>query len=214
MYKLFYSPAACSLAVHVALREVNAPFELHETSIKAGQTRSPEFMRINPRGQVPVLFDGEINMAIREGGAILVHLFDKHHSSLLPQVGIERARALQWLMWGNATLHPAYSRCFWINRNVADEGEKQALLKTSLNGVQMLWDEVEEHLATSSYLAGDHCTIGDILMTVISHWNSWFPADITAHCGPNVQRVVRNVTARPTFQAALAAEKVTWSLAA
>ena len=54
MYKLYYSPGVCSMAVHVALNEINAKFELEKVSTAAGQ-KSPELLKVNPRGAVPVL---------------------------------------------------------------------------------------------------------------------------------------------------------------
>ena len=130
MYHLYYSAGSCSMAIHIALREMGMEmgrdFDLIDTSLNAGKNRSAEFLALNPRGQVPVLV--EDGQAIREGGAILVYLLDKHQNPLLPREGFARAQALQALMWGNATMHPAYSRYFWLSRNVQDEAQRQALL--------------------------------------------------------------------------------------
>jgi glutathione S-transferase len=210
MYKLYYSPAACSMAVHVMLNELNVPFELIETSIQAGNTKTPEFIKMNPRGQVPVLVDsGE---PIREGGAIITYLLDKHTSPLLPKSGIERAKALEWLMWGNATLHPAYSRFFWLSKNVSDKAVVDAVSKPMLASIQALWDEAEARLAKTPFLAGNDVTAGDILLTVIANWNSWMPQPMTY--GANVTRVLKAVAARPAYQKALATEKVEFKAAA
>src|SRR5580704_1768796 len=94
MYKLYYSPGACSMAVHVALNECNQPVTLEKINIR--EPRSPEFLKINPRGQVPVLMDDDLT--IREGAAILIYLLEKHQSPLLPKSGKERAVALECLM--------------------------------------------------------------------------------------------------------------------
>jgi glutathione S-transferase len=58
MYKLYYSPGACSMAVHVALNECNQPVTLEKVDLMAGAQRNPDFLKINPRGQIPVLVDG------------------------------------------------------------------------------------------------------------------------------------------------------------
>ena len=93
-YKLFYSPGACSMAVHIALNECGQAVELVNAELH-GAARNPEFVKANPRGQVPVLVDnGQI---IREGAAQMIYLLDKHNSPLLPRSGPERARALEWL---------------------------------------------------------------------------------------------------------------------
>lgn len=210
MYKLYFSPGACSLAVHVALNECGAKFEAINTSISEGKTRDATFLALNPRGQVPVLVDGDL--PIREGGAILTYLLDKEKSPLLPASGPARATALEWLMWGNATLHPAYSRNFWLGRTVTDEAQKQTLQAAGLEGIKKLWDEAEARLAKQPFLAGNECTIGDILMTVIANWNGWLPQPISF--GPNVTRVLKAVSSRPAYQKAMQAEGIEYKAAA
>src|SRR5580698_9846115 len=137
MYKLYYSPGACSMAVHVALNECNQQVALEKVNIR--EKRTPEFLKLNPRGQVPVLVDGDL--VIREGAAILVYLLEKHKSPLLPSTGRERAVAFEWLMFCNATLHPAYARCFFLMRNAKDAAKEQ-LLGTALAMINKLWAEV------------------------------------------------------------------------
>ena len=144
MYKLYYSPGACSLAIHVALNEIGAPFELENVAAPAGQPKSPEYLKINPRGSVPTLQIGDF--ILREGGAILIYLLDNHKSDLLPQSGLERARALEWLCFANSTLHPAYSRCFFQHRILGVEAKSNPLYKPSIAQIQKYWDEIEEFL--------------------------------------------------------------------
>jgi glutathione S-transferase len=213
MYTLYYSPGACSMAIHILLREMGVPFEAVETSIQSGKTQSPAFLKLNPRGQVPLLVDADANIAIREGGAIITYLCDKHQSPLLPQSGAARGKALEWLMWCNATLHPAYSRCFWLSRNVQDEAVKMQLLTQAMQQVQTLWNEADERLASNAFLAGAECTAADILLCVIANWNGYFPEAMQPKLGANVRRVIQQMIARPAYQAALAAENVTYKAA-
>src|SRR5258706_9907840 len=93
MYTLYYSPGACSMAVHVVLGELGVPFETVNTSIPEGKNRSPEFLKINPRGQVPVLV--EDGVVLREGAAIMITLMEKHNSPMLPKSGRERASTIE-----------------------------------------------------------------------------------------------------------------------
>src|SRR6185437_11868836 len=127
MYKLYFAPGACSMAVHVALLECNQQVTLEKVDIFSGQQRTPEFLKINPRGQVPVLVDDDL--VIREGAAMLIHILEKHQSPLLPKRGRDRTMALQWLMFCNATLHPAYGRAFFLKRNGPDDSTKNELME-------------------------------------------------------------------------------------
>ena len=55
--KLFYSPGACSLAPHIVLEEIGAPYELVRLALHKGEQRTPEYLKINPKGRVPALVE-------------------------------------------------------------------------------------------------------------------------------------------------------------
>ena len=205
MYKLYYRPGACSLAVHVALNEIGAPFELENVRTPVGQPYPAHFMKINPRGAVPVLQID--NFILREGSAILTYLLDTHKNALLPQSGLARAEALEWLAFANSTLHPAYSRMFFFNRSLGDEVAQNALYATVIEQIQKYWNEIEERLSHNNYLCGTECTIADILVTVIANWSENAKKPITF--GTKTKEFFKRVTARPAFQKALATEQVT-----
>ena len=67
---LYYSPGSCSLAVHIVLEELGLPFSLQLTSTSDSTTRSPEYLRVNPKGRVPVLVSGDF--VLTEAPAILM----------------------------------------------------------------------------------------------------------------------------------------------
>jgi glutathione S-transferase len=210
MYKLYYASGSCSMAIHVALLECNQQAELEKVDLMAGQQRSPEFQKINPRGQVPVLV--EHGQVIREGAAILIHLLEKHQSPLLPRGGKERAAALEGLMFCNATLHPAYSRCFFLKRN-ADEGAvREKLFDVAAASVNKLWEDVEQTLSHHKYFCGEHVTIADILLTVIANWSGNIPRPI--HFGPHTKRLFKDIIARPSYKKAMEIEQVEYKAAA
>jgi len=209
MYTLYYSPGACSLAIHVALNEIGAEFKLENVATPAGQPRSPEFLKINPRGAVPVLKIDDF--VLREGAAILTYLLDSHKNSLLPQSGLERASALEWLSFANSTLHPAYSVCFFHQKTLGEGAKDSPLYKPSIEKIQKYWDEIEERLQTREYLANQDCTIADILVTVIANWSPMMKMPISF--GAKTKAFFTRVISRPAFQKALLAEGVTYKVA-
>lgn len=205
MYTLYYSPGACSLAVHVLLNELNQPVKLVDVSLAQGKNKDPEFLKVNPRGAVPVLVDD--GHVIREGGAILTYLMDKHNSPMLPKSGKERATALQWLMFANATLHPTYSKTFMVGKVAGlDDTAKAALYENIYAQINSQWAELNAELASKPYICGKECSAADILFTVISGWAPWLPGGDKIVLGSNVQRMIKDVTARPSYQQAVAAE--------
>ena len=210
MYTLYYLPGACSMAVHVLLNELGQKVMLENVSVPDGQPRSATFLKVNPRGNVPVLVDdGEV---IREGGAIMTYLLDKHNSPMLPKSGKERARALEWLMFGNATMHPAYAKVFFAMKNITDQAAKDQAIKAAIGQIEKLWDEVDARLAQNPYLCGKELTAADILLTVIANWSGYFPQPVKL--GANVKRLLKEVTSRPAYQQALKLEQVEYKAAA
>lgn len=196
MYELFYKQGACSLAVHVLLNELGveytlSPYDKNEPNSK--------ILKVNPRGQVPTLVvDGE---PITEGAAILSWLADTHESPMLPNSGMARAKALQWLAFANSSLHPLYGRFF---------GGGEAFAKSDLGvkaeqSLQELWDIVEAQLGKTKFLAGEQPTLGDILGTVIAHWTPRIAAKITL--GPKTKAWMDTVSAMPSYKKAAETEK-------
>jgi glutathione S-transferase len=206
MYTLYYSPGACSMAIHIALNECNQPVTLKKVDMMAGGNRAPEFLKINPRGQVPVLIDGD--HVLREGAALLIHILEKHQSSLLPKSGTARDLALEWLMFCNATLHPAYARMFFLMKNNGDDSLQQLGVKM----INKLWEDVESRLHETSWLAGDEITIADILMTVIANWSPRMPYPVTI--GPKTKKLLETVISRQAYIKALDIEQVDYKAAA
>lgn len=206
MYKLYYSPGACSAAIHVALNEIGAPFEIENVAVPMGQPKSPEYLKINPRGAVPTLKIGDF--ILREGAAILIYLLDTHKSPLLPQSGLERAHALEWLCFANSTLHPVYSRVFFQHRVLGAEAANNPLYSPSIAQIQKYWDEIEEQLNKSEYLCGKDCTIADILVTVIANWSFAFKESV--NFGEKTKAFFTKIISRPSYQKVLAAEKTTY----
>lgn len=196
------------MAVHVLLNELEKEVKLENVSAAQGQPKSPEFLKINPRGQVPVLSeDGNI---IREGAAMMIYLMDKYESKMLPKSGMQRATALEWLAFANATLHPVYSRVFFTLRNVSDEKAKNQILEISGQQINKLWSEVNDRLANNKYICGDEISVADILLSVIANWGVTTFSFKVNH-GENTKRMLKEVTSRASFKKALELEGVKYN---
>lgn len=110
MLTLYFAPGSSSMAAHIALHEVGAPFEAKPLSFARNETRSPEFLAINPEGKVPTLVvDGR---ALTEVAAVLFYLAKRFpQARLLPAKDLEaEAQAISWMSFIAATLHPARRR--------------------------------------------------------------------------------------------------------
>ena len=208
-YQLYCLSGACSMAVHVVLNELGQDASIRMMSRETNEIKSREYIKINPRGNVPLLV--EDGKPLREGAAQIVYLCDKHNSPLLPKAGWGRAQALQWLMFANSTLHPAYSRTFWLAKNVPAGDAQDAAIKEARAQIQTLWNEVEEHLAAqgATYIAGKDITAADILLSVIANWS---PQNYKF--GPKTAALFKAVTSRPSYQKAIQTEGIEYKAAA
>jgi len=108
MLTLYYSPGSSSMATHIALYEVGAPFELKLTALHRDENRAPGYLAVNPEGKVPTLIvDGR---PLTEVAATLWYLARRYpEAGLLPQHGdIEaEARVISWMSFIASTIHPA-----------------------------------------------------------------------------------------------------------
>ena len=107
MLTLYFCPGTSSMAAHIALHEVGAPFESRPLSLAKNENRTPAYLAINPEGKVPVLLiDGR---PLTEVAAILFYLAKRFpEAGLLPQADTEaEAQAISWMSFIAATVHPA-----------------------------------------------------------------------------------------------------------
>ncbi|MFI4935963.1 MAG: glutathione S-transferase family protein [Caulobacterales bacterium] len=104
---LYFAPGSSSMAPHIALHEIGAPFEARPLSFKAKDLQRPEYLAINPQGTVPtLLIDGR---PLTEVAGILFYLARRFpEAGLLPTGDIEgEAQAVSWMSFIASTLHPA-----------------------------------------------------------------------------------------------------------
>lgn len=196
--KLYYSPGACSLAVHIALLETGRPFTLERADIRAKTTESGgDFRAVSPRGAVPVLAldDGEV---LTEAVAILQYVADSLTPGALPAVGtLGRARLQEALNYIATEIHKTYSPLF---RPISDEGRAAQfeLLDARLR-------VIEDRLADGrAFLCGADYTIADGYLFTVTNWSKVLGHDLSAF--PNILALRKRIAARPAVQAALKAE--------
>src|SRR5271165_4392866 len=107
MLTLYLSPGSSSMAPHIALHEIGAPFETRLVSFAKREQHSPEYLAINPEGKVPtLLIDGR---PLTEVAAVLYYLAKRFpEAGLWPEDGLEaEAQALSWMSFIASTIHPA-----------------------------------------------------------------------------------------------------------
>lgn len=107
MLTLYFAPGSSSMAPHIALHEIGAPFEARPVSLSKKETRTPDYLAMNPDGRVPtLLLDGR---PLTEVAAILFYLARRFpKAGLLPEGDIEaEAQVVSWMSYIAATVHAA-----------------------------------------------------------------------------------------------------------
>jgi glutathione S-transferase len=106
MLKLYFSPSASSLATHIALIECAANFQLEPRFLSKQETRTPDYLAINPDGKVPALIT-ENGRVLTEVAAILYYIARKYPAAALwPEGDIEsEAEAISWMSFTGSTVH-------------------------------------------------------------------------------------------------------------
>ncbi len=197
--KLYYSPGACSLSPHIALREAGLPVELQKVDLNTKKMEGGgDFTSVNIKGSVPVLVlnDGQM---LTEGPAIVQYIADqKPDSGLAPKAGtLERYRLMEWLNFITSELHKTFSPLF--NPNAVAEW-KQAARDRIANNLNI----IEKHLQGKDYLMGKQFTVADGYLFTVVNWSNFVSFDLGKW--PTVKAYVARVAARPKVQEALKAE--------
>lgn len=144
--------------VELFLRLLGLPFELRDVDLLAGAQKTPEFLRLNAFGQVPVIEDGALVLA--DSNAILVYLALRYAPPhWLPREPASAARVQRWLSVAAGPLAsgPArarFTRVFGLDRDVSD----------AVAGAHALFSVVDAELAAEPFLAGPEPTIADLAL--------------------------------------------------
>jgi len=197
--KLYYSPGACSLSPHIALRESGLPFELVLASTKTHQLADgTDYYTINPKGSVPLL-ELDNGERLSEGPAIVQYIADQVPAKgLAPAAGtMARYRLMEWLNFITSELHKGFSPLF----NPAMPEDGKALARAQLSK-RLAW--VDEQLAGKDYLLGATFTVADPYLFTVAGWGKYVGVDISGLA--NLNAYLARVAARPAVQEALKAE--------
>lgn len=203
MYTLYYTPGACSLATQIVLHELDQNVKIID------KNTVDDFNVINPVGTVPVLIDedrnGNSDNKLTEGAAIILHLLNKHKNSLFPTDSKEQQKAVEDIMFANATMHPAYSTLFFIAQNISDEDSKLKAFNAAATNINRLWQVVEGKLAMKEAVANYRLSAADIMLGVYATWGQHFPVELIF--GERTAKMLTTVQSMPSFTKAVQSEQ-------
>lgn len=197
--KLYYSPGACSLSPHIALREAGIDAELVKVDTKTHKlANGNDYYAINGKGYVPTL-ELDDGQRLTEGPAIVQYIADRSPATgLAPPAGtLERYRLQEWLNFITSELHKQFSPLFAADtpadyRPIA----RQRIVK------RLGWLAAE--LADRDYLLGDRFTVADGYLFTILNWTKFVGIDLAQW--PVLVAYQSRVAARPKVREAMTFE--------
>ena len=135
---------------------LNIPLEWVETSVVKQETRTPQFLALNPVGQVPVLVldDGRV---LAQSNAIMLHLAEG--SPLIPADAYDRAKMYEWLFWEQYNHEPNIASRRFLVAHLKKEPPPHMLQRGEAALARM-----DMQLKQAPYLVGDALSLADIAL--------------------------------------------------
>jgi glutathione S-transferase len=197
--KLYYAPATCSLAVHIAAREAAVPLQLIKVNLTTHQLEGgADFYAINPRGYVPVL---ELNdgQQLTETAVLLQYIADLNPAcGLIPVAGtMDRVYLQTWLTFISTELHKAFGPLWHKETPQLTRQHVQGLLAKR-------FAELERVLAKQPYLMGQRFTVADAYAFAIMNWCNMLSISLAPY--PGIVAMMDRVAKRPAVIQAMQTE--------
>jgi len=193
-----------TLKIRFALAELGVAYEFVPVDLARGESRTPDFVRINPHGKVPVLVDGDF--ALPESDAILWYLAEKDTGAkLLPRFdGAEattqsRAQILRFCALASTAFYPA-STDWWNATNHSDPAKRSPeAADTALVKVKRALDVLEKTLASGEHLVGEFSLADVTNVSILSALKRRLQMDpLVGH--ERFRAWYERVTARPAWK--------------
>jgi len=204
---LYYYPGNASMAPHMVLEEIGAPYELRLVDRDKGAHKASDYLRLNPNGLIPAFVDGD--MVLFESAAICLHLADRHpEAQLVPAVGTDaRAHLYKWLVHLTNTVQAELITYFYGDRLVDDAAAAAQVKAHAEARVAAMFDRIEAALAQNGpHLLGDTFSVADLYLLMLARWtrNMQRPARTL----PAVRALLDRTLARPAVARVFAKEKL------
>ena len=157
MIDLYMWGTSNGLRASLALAESGLDHRIHKVDLTKGEQKKPEFLALNPAGQIPVMVDSDgpngARLVLAQSAAILLYAAEKS-GKFMPDDGVRRAAAWQWFMMGSSDLAGTSATLFVLENLAPEKSLKNAeffkdrlfkffsLLDQRLSGREFFADEL------------------------------------------------------------------------
>jgi glutathione S-transferase len=193
---VFYgAPMSSAARTHWMLEEVGVPYEYKRISVRDGDTKKPEFLKVNPAGKIPVIQDGTVTLT--ESMAINFYLAEKYGKALMPTDPVERAHVYEWSFWAISNVQPLLLTIL-LNTMIRPEAERDTTAADAARvQIPPYLDTLNRALQGKDYLVGKQFTVADLNAASVIGLGAFVGVDLGAW--PNAHAWLTRVQGRPAF---------------
>lgn len=203
MYRLYWEARSGAMLPEVMFEEMSIAYERVPVDMAAGEHRSPEYLAINPVGQVPalVLPDGRV---IAESAAMALLLGERHaDGGLVPAPDADdRPALLRWLLFMATSVYMTFIRVNHPERFTTDAGCTEAVRVAAVDAVDQQFGILEGAIAGDPWFLPRGYTALDIQLAMLTDWHPDRAALLQRN--PAVGRLCEAAEARPAYARVLA----------
>ena len=195
--KLYGISSSRALRSIWAAEECGVDYE-HEPTHFFTDTKTPEYLALNPNGRVPALVDGEL--VLFESMAINLYLAKTYGGKLYPSDAHDEARTLQWSFWGMTELEPLLMTMVLHKVMLPEDQRDPKRVEAAEADIVRPLKVLDAHLADREYLLGGDFTIADLNVAGALSLAGFVGFDISEYA--NAARWMARCTSRPALAAA------------
>jgi glutathione S-transferase len=192
MIKLYGIPRSRTMRPLWMLEELGVPYESEKVSF-IGETRKPEFLRLNPNGHIPVLKDGDL--VLWESLAINLYLARKYDKGLWPKTVEDEGRAYQWSVWAMTELEEPVLTTLLHRMFFPEEQRDPKKADDAAERFKQPLSVLEGALGGRPYLLGNAFSVADLNVASVISWAPLAGLELSQ----NVQGWLGRCTGRPAF---------------
>ncbi len=205
MLKLYYAPATCALASHIALEEAGADYTTERLNFRANQQNSPEYLAINPKGRVPSLVtDRGILTETPAMLAFIAQSFPKARLAPLDDA-FAFAQVQSFNSYLCSTVHVAHAHKLRGARWATEESSFADMKRKVPETMSACFALIERGMLKGPWVMGENYTICDPYLFTIAQWLDGDSVDIKST--PKVADHFRRMAERPAVRKVLEQEK-------
>jgi glutathione S-transferase len=202
--KLYYSPGACSVGIHVILEEIGKPYELVPVALKDGAQHKPEYMAVNPKSKVPALDRGD-GRTLTEFPVIAFWLGKSNpDAKLIPTDPEGEIRCLEMMDYVCGTVHPhGFTRQFRPANFTFSEADHPKSVELGKQNAAKYFDVIAKGWTGGTWVLPSGYSVADAALFFVEYWATrrsglTLPPKLDAH--------LKAMLARPAVQRALTQE--------